>query len=105
MVIPEPEETTHTSSIVEDNSESDNDYLPCSEEHLIEGSSPPRRKKSDWSEWSAASARELQTLKDIWNFCDLPVHAKTMSSKWVVKIKNANNVKQYKARLVARGFE
>ncbi|GBP89773.1 Retrovirus-related Pol polyprotein from transposon TNT 1-94 [Eumeta japonica] len=47
IVIPELKETTHASSILENNSESDSDYLPCSEEeHLIEGSSPPREERT-----------------------------------------------------------
>lgn len=63
--------------------------------------------RSDASKWSEAITRELQTLKDndTWDFCDVPVNRKTVSSKWVFKIRNANNVLQYKSRLVARGFE
>lgn len=64
-------------------------------------------QRGDSSKWSDAIARELKNLKDnnTWDFCDVPVNVKTVSSKWVFKIKNTNNVKQYKARLVARGFE
>lgn len=64
-------------------------------------------KRRDASKWSQAIARELQTLKDnnTWDFCDVPANVKTVSSKWVFKIKNVNNVLKYKARLVARGFE
>lgn len=135
-------ETTHTNSTLEDKSESDSDYLPCSEEEqlleetdlLIRGRSKRERKqtdlyrcnnvqldqsecdpityrdamsRSDAGKWSAAIARELKTLSDnnTWEFCDLPVNAKPISSKWVFRIKNVNNVKEYKARLVARGFE
>lgn len=136
-------ETSHISSISEDNSQDDSDYLPCSEEeHLLEEIGSPierersrrERKQTDFykcnsvqvdqsecdpitygdamsrgdaGKWSAAIARELKTLSDnnTWEFCNLPVSAKPISSKWVFKIKNINNVKEYKARLVARGFE
>lgn len=33
------------------------------------------------------------------------IQDKVISSKWVFKIKYTNGIKQYKARLVARGFE
>lgn len=143
VATPGPEEMTQTSSsLEEDDSESDSDYLPSIEEQHLLGESSPHveerckrvRKqtsfykcnnvqldksesepitysdamsRSDASEWSAAIDRELQTLKDnnTWTFCDLPVNVKPVSSKWVFKIKNVSNVKQYKARLVARGFE
>lgn len=60
--------------------------------------------RKDASEWQKAIKRELQTLKDnnTWKSCEKPVGEKTVSSKWVFKIKNCD---QYKARLVARGFE
>lgn len=141
--IPTPDpneiESTHTSSTLEENSENDSDYLPCSEEeHLLEEISSPTGERSkrkrqqtvfykcnnvqsecypitysdamsrhDSGKWSAAIAKELETLSDnnTWEFCELPVNAKPISSKWVFKIKDVNNVKQYKARLVARGFE
>lgn len=59
------------------------------------------------SEWKKAIQRELQTLKEnnTWTVSDLPGNQKAISTKWVFKIKQNNNDIQYKARLVARGFE
>lgn len=64
-------------------------------------------KRSDASRWSEAIAKELQTLKynNTWINCNVPLNVKPVSSKWVFRIKNVNNSLQYKARLVARGFE
>lgn len=64
-------------------------------------------KRKDASKWQEAVDRELATLKDnnTWSFCEKPAGEKTVSSKWVFKIKNSNGSVQYKARLVARGFE
>lgn len=62
--------------------------------------------RKDASKWKEAIEKELQTLNDnnTWVFSDAPVSENIVSSKWVFKFKgNSNN--QYKARLVARGFE
>ncbi|CAF4921435.1 unnamed protein product [Pieris macdunnoughi] len=63
--------------------------------------------RKDASKWSEAIDKELQTLKanNTWDYCDAPVNTKVVSSKWVFKLKGVSSVKQYKARLVARGFE
>lgn len=63
--------------------------------------------RPDSCKWKEAIQKELQTLKEnnTWNICELPDNTKVISSKWVFKIKNNNNNRQYKARLVARGFE
>lgn len=65
-------------------------------------------QRRDASQWSEAVNRELQTLKEnnTWDVCDdVPENAKVVSSKWVFKLKGLDKVKQYKVRLVARGFE
>lgn len=64
--------------------------------------------RGDSSKWKEAIDREMQTLKEnnTWEICDPPRNDKVVSSKWVFKIKRGNqNSPQYKARLVARGFE
>lgn len=63
--------------------------------------------RNDASKWEEAITRELETLKEnnTWEICDKFDKNNLVSSKWVFKIKNANNSLQYKARLVARGFE
>lgn len=137
-------DVTHTTNVDEDRweSNSDSEYLPCSDEECLLDESGQLReergkrvrkqtsfyrcnnvqfeesecepvnyreamKRSDASKWSEAIEKELKTLKDnnTWDFCEVPKDVKTVSSKWVFKIKNINGVKQYKARLVARGFE
>lgn len=64
-------------------------------------------QRNDANKWQEAIQSELKTLKEnnTWTFCEQPVTKKTVSSKWVFKIKKSNNNVQYKARLVARGFE
>lgn len=61
----------------------------------------------DACKWQEAIQRELKTLKNnnTWSICDMPDNEKVISSKWVFKIKRNNSNIQYKARLVARGFE
>lgn len=64
--------------------------------------------RSDKSKWKEAIDREMQTLEEnnTWEICDVPENQKVVSSKWVFKIKrDSQNFPQYKARLVARGFE
>lgn len=65
-------------------------------------------KRQDASKWQEAIDRELETLNEnnTWEVCEKPGDTKTVSSKWVFKIKRSDdNICQYKARLVARGFE
>lgn len=65
-------------------------------------------KRSDSSKWKEAIDREMQTLEEnnTWEICDVPKNEKVVSSKWVFKIKRGDkDFPQYKARLVARGFE
>lgn len=65
-------------------------------------------KRSDANKWTEAINQELSVLKEnnTWTEAALPENKSAVSSKWVFKVKNneSNNV-QYKARLVARGFE
>lgn len=78
---------------------------------FMEGSEPmtyrEAMQRNDASKWQEAVQKELETLKEnnTWTLCEGSVSEKTVSSKWVFKIKNSNNSVQYKARLVARGFE
>lgn len=48
-------------------------------------------KRPDASKWQGAISRELETLKEnnTWVVCEKPVDAKTVSSKWVFKIKKS----------------
>lgn len=65
-------------------------------------------KRSDSSKWMEAIDKEMQTLEEnnTWEICEVPENQKVVSSKWVFKIKrDSQNLPQYKARLVARGFE
>ncbi|GBM30067.1 Copia protein [Araneus ventricosus] len=54
--------------------------------------------------WRKAMNEEMESLNknEVWKLVELPKDEKSMSCKWVLRIKR-NNV--YKARLVARGFE
>ncbi|CAG9136603.1 unnamed protein product [Plutella xylostella] len=79
----------------------------------VEGSEPKTyqdaMQRNDASKWQEAVQKELNTLREnnVWTVChsEENVSKKTVSSKWVFKIKRANNECEYKARLVARGFE
>lgn len=64
---------------------------------------------ADKENWIRAIQKEMDTLKEnnTWiEVEDFPENAQIVSSKWVFRIKsNFNGQKEYKARLVARGFE
>lgn len=64
-------------------------------------------RRKDASKWEEAVKRELDTLKEneTWTICEGHDGHNSVSCKWVFKVKNCNNLTQYKARLVARGFE
>lgn len=66
------------------------------------------KQRNDWPEWKAAIESEYASLinNGTWTLCDLPEGRKTISSKWVFKLKYKANgdVDKHKARLVARGF-
>lgn len=77
----------------------------------VEGNEPKTYRdamqRNDAGKWQEAILKELNTLKEnnTWTVCEEPVTEKIVSSRWVFKIKNSNNRVEYKARLVARGFE
>lgn len=66
------------------------------------------KQRPDWLKWQDAINDEYASLmkNKTWSLCGLPKDRKTISCKWVFKLKyKANgNVDKYKARLVARGF-
>lgn len=64
-------------------------------------------QRSDACQWEEAVKQELDTLKanNTWTVCAVPEKQNIISSKWIFKIKKVDNIIQYKARLVARGFE
>lgn len=58
--------------------------------------------------WKVAVENELKTLKENNTWTEVqkvPEDTEVISSKWVFKIKDVEEKKIYKARLVARGFE
>uniref|UniRef100_A0A5S6QQU2 Integrase catalytic domain-containing protein n=1 Tax=Trichuris muris TaxID=70415 RepID=A0A5S6QQU2_TRIMR len=80
---------------------------------------PMKREPSSWDEmvrlpaeekkkWISAAEEEIKSLKDykVWELVDLPQGKKTITSKWVFKMKpdSQGRAHTYKARLVARGF-
>lgn len=66
------------------------------------------KRRSDWPNWRKAIDDEYKSLikNGTWSMCDLPSGRKSISCKWVFKIKytSSGQVEKYKARLVARGF-
>lgn len=66
------------------------------------------RERSDWLQWKNAVESEYASLihNKTWVLCKLPPNRKTISCKWVFKLKRKANgdIEKYKARLVARGF-
>lgn len=66
-------------------------------------------KRKDKNKWLEAINNELTTLKEnnMWTeISDIPEECQIVSSKWIFKMKDLpNGDVQYKARLVARGFE
>lgn len=66
------------------------------------------KQQPDWPQWKHAIDDEYASLikNRTWSLCELPKGRKTISSKWVFKLKHKSNgeINKYKARLVARGF-
>lgn len=66
------------------------------------------KQRTDWPEWKRAIEGEFASLikNGTWTLCDLPAGRKTVTSKWVFKLKHKadGEIDKYKARLVARGF-
>jgi len=60
------------------------------------------------SKWSNAMKDEFKFMKDndVWDLIELPKENKPIGRKWVFKTKRnlKDNVKRYKARLIAKGF-
>ena len=63
----------------------------------------------DSNHWKNAIAVELEALRcnGTWDVVDSTDDTRTLSTKWVFKIKRdeENKITRYKARLVARGFD
>jgi len=59
-------------------------------------------------EWIQAMQKEIEALNNnnTWDLVDLPAGKRTISSKWVykVKLKSDGTLERFKARLVIRGF-
>lgn len=59
--------------------------------------------------WKAAMEEEIDSIhrNNTWTLVNLPPDKKTISSRWVYKVKPESNdsLPRYKARLFARGFE
>jgi hypothetical protein len=80
---------------------------------LVSGGEPKSHKQAlaspDCQKWRVAMDEELASLEKqgTWAVVPRPKDAKTITSKWVYKIKlDSNNQPiRYKARLVARGFQ
>lgn len=66
------------------------------------------QKREDREQWMNAMKDELNSLKKIgtWDLVNIPDGRKPIGCKWVFKIKTdaSGNIKKYKARLVAQGF-
>lgn len=88
------------------------DFKTCFLSIESEPSTYQQAIQSDDSEkWRAAMEKEMKTLKEnhTWDEIEesaVPKGHKIISTKWVYKIKNSeSDLPQFKARLVARGFE
>lgn len=66
------------------------------------------KQRPDWPNWKRAIDEEYSSLikSGTWSLCNLPKGRRTISCKWVFKLKHKANgeIDKYKARLVARGF-
>ena len=66
-------------------------------------------KSPQWIHWQKAEQDELNSLrkKEVFEESTLPSHSKALGTKWVYRVKydTQGAIKQYKARLVARGYE
>nr|XP_042910013.1 uncharacterized protein LOC122271756 [Parasteatoda tepidariorum] len=66
------------------------------------------QKLPERNRWNKAMEKELNIMneKKVWEIVDKPPNAKVIGNRWVYAVKRDenNNVKQYKARLVAQGF-
>lgn len=66
------------------------------------------KQRIDWSDWKKAIDDEYSSLikNGTWLLCNLPKDRRTISCKWLFKLKHKTNgeIDKYKARLVARDF-
>ncbi|CAI7902650.1 unnamed protein product, partial [Closterium sp. NIES-54] len=66
-------------------------------------------ESSDAEEWTKAMESELKSIEEngTWELVELPEGRKAITSKWLFNIKSdANgNIKRYKSRLVAKGYQ
>ena len=60
------------------------------------------------SKWELAMKDEMDSLlgNQTWDLAELPKGKKALHNKWIYRLKNEHDSsKQYKARLVVKGFE
>ncbi|CAI7774796.1 unnamed protein product [Closterium sp. NIES-54] len=66
-------------------------------------------ESSDAEEWKKAMESELNSIEenDTWELVELPEGRKTITSKWLFKIKSDadGKIERYKSRLVAKGYQ
>lgn len=66
------------------------------------------KQRDDWLEWEKAINEEYPSLikNNTWTECELPRGRKSISCKWVFKVKRNSDgsIDKFKARLCARGF-
>ncbi|CAI7872597.1 unnamed protein product [Closterium sp. NIES-53] len=66
-------------------------------------------ENSDAEEWKKAMESELKSIEEngTWELVELPEGRKTITSKWLFKIKSDADAKieRYKSRLVAKGYQ
>ncbi|CAI7809069.1 unnamed protein product [Closterium sp. NIES-53] len=100
--------------IVGDDEESDYDECAFAFFSPVEKPGEPATLKealesSDAEEWKKAMESELKSIEEngTWELVELPEGRKAITSKWLFKIKSdANgNIKRYKSRLVAKGYQ
>lgn len=60
----------------------------------------------DKDKWLLAMTEELTSIHDnnTWSIVDLPNGRTAIGCRWVFKLKDCDDIKRYKARLVAQGF-
>lgn len=88
-----------------------NAYFALSAEQFVENNPltiEEAKQRPDWPKWKEAIKNEYHSLmkNNTWTLCELPKDRKTISSRFVFKLKRKANgeIDKYKARLVTRGF-
>ena len=101
---------THFNFKPEDNvQDADATYLEVYSSNLVEPSTYEQAiVHPNAEEWHEAMQDELTTLEErnVFDIVERPQNRKTIGCRWVYKMKkdNLNNVKRYRARLVAQGY-